>query len=69
MAFEWFNKAAALDDPVAQRNLGGMYLLGRGVEQSNSRAAEWFKKAADKGDEAAASALERMRAAGTVTGT
>jgi TPR repeat protein len=68
-ALSWFNKAAALGEPVAQRNLGLMYYRGRSVEQSNSRAAEWLRKAADNGDEPARKAMEEMAGSGIISGT
>ena len=37
-------------DACAQNNLGLMYQNGRGVEQSDEKAVEWFLKAAEQGD-------------------
>lgn len=42
----WFGLAARQGDPLAQYNLGGMYLEGMGVTQDYARAAHWFGAAA-----------------------
>lgn len=42
-------KAAEQGFARAQYNLGEMYALGDGVEQSNEKAREWLQKAADQG--------------------
>ncbi|MDX2221319.1 MAG: tetratricopeptide repeat protein [Rhodospirillaceae bacterium] len=54
-------KALALIKPLAekgnaeaQRNLGVMYLGGRGVNRDSAVAAEWFRKSADQGFASAA---------------
>jgi len=36
---------------VAQTNLGDCYYNGKGVEQDASKALEWYKKAAEQGNE------------------
>ena len=50
MAAEWFRKAAELGDFAAQRNLGYLYLKGKGVEKDNAEARKWLEKAAAQGD-------------------
>ena len=44
----------------AEYRLGLMYLEGRGVEQSRDKAARWFRRAAQKGHDQAAAALEGL---------
>jgi TPR repeat protein len=46
-AKEWQPLADA-GDPVAQYNLGLLYLDGHGVPQSSSEAANWFRRAAEQ---------------------
>ena len=50
LAFEWYMKAAELDDVYGCFNVGECYYHGKGVEQSAEKAFEWYMKAADKGD-------------------
>jgi len=45
-----FQSAAESGDALAMKNLGTTYLYGRGVEQSDQRAAYWYKMAADNGE-------------------
>ena len=45
---EWLPLAEA-DDPAAQRNLGHLYRLGRGVTKDFVKAAEWYRKSAEQG--------------------
>ena len=42
-----FMVRAERNDPVAQNNLGALYLKGRGVPQNYDLARSWFEKAAD----------------------
>ena len=44
----------------AQYSLGVMYYNGKGVDQSLTKAREWFTKAASQGDEAADNALKLL---------
>ena len=37
-------------DPAAQVQVGESYAAGKGVEQDLKQAAEWYRRAADKGD-------------------
>ena len=52
--------AAASGDVNAQFNLGLMYAKGTGVEQSLSKAKEWWTKAAAQGHESARKGIERL---------
>ena len=45
---KWLPLAEA-DDPAAQRNLGHLYRLGRGVTKDFVKAAEWYRKSAEQG--------------------
>jgi len=49
-AIPWLEKAADSGDGYAQRELGNLYLLGRGVTQNNRKAALLFCRAAAQGD-------------------
>ena len=49
MLFRSYRKAAEQDLADAQFNLGLMYEGGRGVEQDNAKAAEFYCKAAEQG--------------------
>jgi TPR repeat protein len=46
-AIEWLRKAAEQGQPTAQFCLGQMYEDGEGVPESDSLAADWYRKAAD----------------------
>lgn len=46
----------------AEYRLGLMYLEGRGVKESRDKAARWFRRAAEKGHDQAAAALEALEA-------
>ena len=50
MAFDWYMKAAELDDVYGCFNVGECYYHGKGVETDPVLAFEWYMKAADKGD-------------------
>ena len=49
-ALIWFRKAAAQGNGYGQAGLGWMYVMGRGVLQSDTEAVAWFRKAADQGN-------------------
>ena len=49
-AVEWYEKAAAQGNAVAQYNLGVCYAKGEGVQQSYEKAVEWYTKAAEQGN-------------------
>lgn len=57
-------EAAERGDAIAQSNLGGMYLEGRGVPQDYSEAVKWFRKAVEQGSASAQSHLGLMYAKG-----
>ncbi|KAJ3028073.1 UNVERIFIED_CONTAM: hypothetical protein HDU68_002525 [Siphonaria sp. JEL0065] len=44
-----FEELAAKNDPIAQYNLGVLYLTGRGVEKDAAKAAEMFQSASRQG--------------------
>ena len=50
-ALVYFNLAAKLENAGAQYNLGRMYYNGQGIEKDYVKAAEWYQKVAEKGDE------------------
>jgi hypothetical protein len=51
-ALRWLKRAAEHGHPSAQRELGGRYMVGRGVQQSTVEAARWYIRAAQQGDDA-----------------
>ena len=59
-AIEYWTLAANQGHSGAQSNLGTMYVSGDGVEQSYSKAREWFTKAAAQGQEEAINALKQF---------
>lgn len=48
-AYDYFNRAAKLKNPVGQSGLGYMYLHGLKVAQDYSEALNWFTLAAEQG--------------------
>jgi len=48
-AVAWFEKAAAQDDPEANRRLGNMHFDGEGVTRSWRRAREYYDRAEQLG--------------------
>jgi TPR repeat protein len=48
-AREWYEKAAAQGNAIAQFNLGVLYHYGKGVPQDDTMAREWYGKAAAQG--------------------
>ena len=50
-ALKEFLPLAKNGDPVAQANLGSMYLHGQGVTRDDREAAKWLRMAAEQGDE------------------
>jgi len=60
---EW-SRAAELGNSVAQYNLGLMYKAGRGVEQNDAKAVEWYQKAAAQDYDPASLRLAAMYAKG-----
>ena len=59
-AIEYYKLAANQGDPTAQNFLGLMYAEGKGIEQSFSKAREWWTKSAAQGDENAIKALQQL---------
>lgn len=49
-AFEWYQKAADLENISAMYYVGYMYENELGIEQDYSKAMDWYKKTADLGD-------------------
>jgi TPR repeat protein len=49
-ALYWFTKAADQNNAAAQRGLGIMYAVGRGVAKDEAAGASWMAKAAAQGD-------------------
>jgi TPR repeat protein len=45
---------------LAMNNIGELYEKGMGVEKDLDAAIEWYRKAAEQGEENAQSALERL---------
>ena len=54
-------KAADKGEAAAMTFIANMYGNGEGVSKDYSQAMLWYKKAADKGNEDAKSALKRIR--------
>lgn len=48
-AFKWWIKAADMDYPVAQNNLGFLYQNGLGVTKNDGEAFKWFLRSAKNG--------------------
>ena len=55
-------KAAEQGDSTAQYMLGFCYAKGEGVAQDKTKAAYWYEKAAEQGDEMAKDALAKLNA-------
>lgn len=59
-AFEFYSRAAALNDRSAMYKLGRMYWLGKHVSKSPEMALEWFQKSSDAGYKSASFKLGRV---------
>ncbi len=59
-ALRWRRKAADDGDPVAQVNLGFIYLVGKPVVQDYGEAAHWFGRAANQGQPLAEASLAEL---------
>ena len=59
-AASWYRLAAEQGAAGSQRDLGLMYLEGRGVPQSDTEAVRWLRTAADQGDGDAQLSLSRI---------
>jgi TPR repeat protein len=62
-ARKWFEEAAALNDAGAMYQLGRIYENGPSVARNLDAAIDWYRKAANGGDEDAKQALIRLGAA------
>ena len=49
-AVEWFHKGCEAGDPTACRNLGALYVEGRGVPQGYGAAAVWLERSCEGND-------------------
>ena len=56
-AAKWYGKSAAQGNAWAQLKLGLMYKAGEGVTQSDSKAVELIRQAADQGNSVAQASL------------
>lgn len=59
-AFKYFYKAAEMNDPLAQNNLGWMYEHGEGTLKDLIKAEKWYLIAAENGFELAIENLNRL---------
>jgi tetratricopeptide (TPR) repeat protein len=59
-ARDWYEKAAALGDPLAMLNLGTMYGEGKSIKQDYAKAREWYEKSAALGNTVAMTSLSRL---------
>jgi TPR repeat protein len=48
-AAKWLREAPQQGHPLAQHDLGSLYVLGQGVPPNDTQAAEWFRRAAEQG--------------------
>jgi hypothetical protein len=63
---EYVQKAADQGIAEAVTSLGDFYYLGAGVEQDYEKAAEYYRQAAELGDEEAAERLKTMTEEGQI---
>ncbi|MCO5169370.1 MAG: serine/threonine-protein kinase [Planctomycetes bacterium] len=59
-ALPCYREAAAAGDPRAARALGALHEAGRGTTKDPAQAAAWYRRAAERGDLAAARGLARV---------
>ena len=59
-AIEYYTLAANQGHAGAQYNLGRMYAIGNGIEQSYSKVREWWTKAAAQGIKEAIEGLKHL---------
>lgn len=64
-AAEWYRRASDRNFADAQTNLGHMYALGHGVEQSQIEATRLFRRAAEQGNAVAQHSLGVIYATGS----
>ncbi len=60
-AFEWFLKAAQVDEVEGQYNTGLSYARGSGVEKNEEKSIYWLDKASKKGYKLATEALAALK--------
>lgn len=65
-AVRWWLPPARAGDAVVQLRLGEAYEAGRGVPRDPEEALRWYREAADRGNEEARAAVERLGGAGTL---
>lgn len=58
---EYYEKSAELGNLKAMNHIGYMYGKGNGVEKDRAKSLEWYKKAAELGDEDAKKSAEDIR--------
>ena len=61
LAVEYYLKAAAQGEALAEYRLGRCHELGIGMEPNQVRATAWYEKAAAKGNADALEALQSQR--------
>lgn len=59
-AWEWYERAATLNNPSAMNNMGYMCQHGLGVEEDYARAWEWYEKAVELNSASAMANLGNM---------
>jgi hypothetical protein len=60
-AFHWYRKSAAMNNRVAQYDLGMMYLRGRGAPRDLELARNWLTRSAGQGYDDAREALQGLQ--------
>ena len=68
-AARWYQHAAKQGHPMAQDRLADLYMLGRGVTQSDAQAFEWYARTAAQGYAMAQCNLAYMHSQGLGTST
>ncbi len=58
---KWYERAAVSGDAIAQRFLGVLFMIGKGVPQDYKIAEKWFNKAIEGGDKLALKKLKLLR--------
>ena len=66
--FKLYKEGAASEIGWVQREIGYMYENGYGVPKNYTTALEWYKKAAEKGDQYAQERLQVLQPIGTIGG-
>ncbi|KAG0195165.1 hypothetical protein BGX33_004106, partial [Mortierella sp. NVP41] len=55
---DWYTKAAEQGGTYAQTNIGVMHEMGRGVPKDKAKAMEYYRNAADQGNQLAINHLK-----------